>query len=119
MSENVSAEGSASDPMKTVADALEKAAQTVTDRAADAQATLEKSLPAASRFLSRFVYTTCYSLSYGVVFPTVWVARSIPVDNPVVSGLTEGAKAAIDAVEHIKRRQLEAPAAGSRPANPI
>ena len=50
MSENVSGEGPASDPMKTVADALEKAVQTATESAADAKATLEKSLPAASRF---------------------------------------------------------------------
>jgi hypothetical protein len=118
MSENVSAEGPAGDPMKTVADALEKAARTVTDRAADAKASLEKSLPATSRFLSRFVYTTCYSLSYGVVFPTVWVARSIPPDNAVVNGLTEGAKAAIDAVEQLKNRQLPAPTTGSSPPHP-
>ena len=118
MSENVTGEGPASDPMKTVADALEKAVQTATESASDAKATLEKSLPAASRFLSRLVYTTCYSLSYGVVFPTVWVARSIPPDNPVVNGLAEGAKAAIDAVDQRKNRQLPAPAAESSPPNP-
>ncbi len=104
--------------MKTVADALEKAVQTATDSAVDAKATLEKSLPAAGRFVSRLVYTTCYSLSYGVVFPTVWVARSIPPDNPVVNGLAEGAKAAIDAVEQRKNRQLAEPGAESNPPNP-
>lgn len=109
MSENLTGEGSASDPMKTVADALEKAVHTASDSVADAKATLEKSLPGASRFLSRLVYTTCYSLSYGVVFPTVWVARSIPVDNALVNGLTDGAKAAVDAVDQLKNRQLTAP----------
>ncbi len=117
MPENVTGEEPASDPMKTVADALEKAAQTATDTVADAKATLEKSLPGASRFLSRLVYTTCYSLSYGVVFPTVWVAKSIPPDNPVVTGLAEGAKAAIDAVDHWKNRQLAAPAAEPSPTD--
>jgi hypothetical protein len=115
MSENVTGEGSASDPMKTVADALEKAVQTVSEGAADAKANLEKSLPGASRFMSRLVYTTCYSLSYGIVFPTVWVAKSIPPDNALVNGLTEGAKAAIEAVDQMKNRQLPAPAAGSTP----
>ena len=118
MSDNVNREGPASDPMKTVADALEKAVQTATETASDAKATLEQSLPAASRFLSRLVYTTCYSLSYGVVFPTVWVARSIPPDNPIVNGLAEGAKAAIDAVDQRKNPQLPAPAAESSPPNP-
>jgi hypothetical protein len=115
MSENISGEGSSSDPMKTVADALEKAVQTATDSAADAKASLEKSLPAASRFVTRLVYTTCYSLSYGVVFPTVWVARSIPPDNPIVTGLAEGAKAAIEAVDQLKNRQLAAPIVESSP----
>ena len=82
MSDNVTGEGSASDPMKTVADALEKAVQTATDSVADAKATPGKVAPGRPRFMSRLVYTTCYSLSYGVVFPTVWVARSIPPDNP-------------------------------------
>jgi hypothetical protein len=115
MSENVTGEGSASDPMKTVADALEKAVQTASGSVADAKATLEKSLPGATRFMSRLVYTTCYSLSYGIVFPTVWVARSIPPDNALVSGLTEGAKAAIEAVDQLKNRQLPAPAAEPTP----
>ena len=118
MSEHVPDAGSATDPMKAVADALEKAVQSATDSAADAKATLEKSLPGATRFVSRLIYTTCYSLSYGVVFPTVWVARSIPPDNPVVNGLTEGAKAAIDAVEQLKNRQLPAPVVPSSPPSP-
>lgn len=118
MSENVPGEGRASDPMKAVADALDKAVQTAAESAADAKASLEKSLPGATRFLSRLVYTTCYSLSYGVVFPTVWVARSVPADNPVVTGLAEGAKAAVDAVDEWKNRRLSAPAVEPGPSQP-
>jgi hypothetical protein len=118
MSENVTSEESANDPMKTVADALEKAVHSATESVADAKASLEKSLPGAQRFMSRLVYTTCYTLSYGVVFPTVWVARSIPADNPLVTGVTEGAKAAIEAVDQLKNRQLEAPTTESTPAQP-
>jgi hypothetical protein len=115
MSDNTADEGSESDPMKTVADALEKAVQTAANSAADAKTTLENSLPAAGQFLSRLVYTTCYSLSYGVVFPTLWVARSIPPDNAVVNGLAEGAKAAIEAVDQLKKPQLSPPMVESTP----
>lgn len=118
MSENVTSDESASDPMKTVADALEKAVHSATESVADARASLEKSLPDAQRFMSRLVYTTCYTLSYGVVFPTVWVARSIPADNALVTGVTEGAKAAIEAVDQMKNRQLAPPTPESTPTEP-
>jgi hypothetical protein len=106
MSENATHEGSSSDPLKTVADALEKAVQTATESAADARASVEKALPAASRFLSRFVYTTCYSISYGIVFPTVFIAKSIPTDNAIGHGLADGARAAMDAVDQMASHRL-------------
>ena len=62
-----------------------------------------------NRFVSRFVYTTCYTVSYGVVFPSVLVARSIPKNNPIVHGLVDGAHAAVDMVDEMKKRKLEAP----------
>jgi hypothetical protein len=46
------------------------------------------------------------------------VARSIPPDNPIVTGLAEGAKAAIDAVDQLKNRQLAAPVVESSPPRP-
>jgi hypothetical protein len=106
MSEHAAPEGSASDPLKTVADALEKAVQTATESAADAKASVEKALPAASRFMSRFIYTTCYTISYGVVFPTVFIAKSIPTDNAIGHGLADGARAAIDAVDQMTTHKL-------------
>jgi hypothetical protein len=107
MSENVAT--SSSDPLRTVADALETAVQAAKDGAADARATVEKALPAASRFLSRFVYTTSYTFSYGIVFPTVLIAKSIPTNNAVVQGLVDGARAAADMVDQLKSRQLASP----------
>ena len=91
MSENVAAEASSVDPLKTVADALETAVQAAKDGAADAKATVEKALPAASRFLSRFVYTTSYTFSYGIVFPAMLIAKSIPTNNAMVHGFIDGA----------------------------
>ena len=64
--------------------------QAAKDGAADARATVDKVLPAASRFLSRFAYTTSYAISYGVVFATVLLAKSIPTNNAVVHGMVDG-----------------------------
>jgi outer membrane murein-binding lipoprotein Lpp len=105
MSDNVATGSLSGDPLKTVADALETAVQAAKDGAADARATVDKVLPAASRFLSRFAYTTSYAISYGVVFPTVLVAKSIPTNNAVVHGIVDGARAAADMVDQMKNRQ--------------
>jgi hypothetical protein len=94
------------DPLHAVADAMETAVQAAKEGAAAAKEAAEQAVPAANRFLSRFVYTTCYTLSYGIVFPTVFVARSVPKNNALVLGLIDGAQAAIDAVDEIKRRPL-------------
>ena len=97
------------DPLKSIADALETAVQAAKDDTADAKATVEKALPAASRFLSRFVYTTCYAISYGVVCPTVLIAKTIPTNNAVVNGFVDGARAASDMVEQLESRQIMSP----------
>ncbi len=108
MSENAAVDAHSSDPLKTVADAMEHAVQAAKDGAADARARVDKALPAVNRFMSRFVYTTCYTISYGVVFPSVLVARSIPKNNPIVHGFVDGAHAAVDMVDEMKKRKLAA-----------
>jgi hypothetical protein len=118
MSENVAAEASSVDPLKTVADALETAVQAAKDGAADAKATVEKALPAASRFLSRFVYTTSYTFSYGIVFPAMLIAKSMPTDNAMVHGFIDGARAATETVDQLKSRQLASSVADKTPALP-
>jgi hypothetical protein len=116
MSDNAPVDTQASDPLKTVADAMEHAVQAAKDGALDAKAKVDQALPAVNRFASRFVYTTCYTISYGVVFPSVLLARSVPKDNPIVHGLVDGAHAAVDMVEEMKKRKLEAPSGGPSPA---
>jgi hypothetical protein len=117
MSDNASVDAQASDPLKTVADAMEHAVQAARDGAADARARVDQALPAVNRFMSRFVYTTCYTISYGVVFPSVLLARSVPKNNPLVHGFVDGAHAAIDMVDEMKKRKLES--AGTEPAAAI
>ncbi len=88
----------ASDPLKTAADAMSLAVQAAKHGASDAQAKVEEALPAIGRFFSRFTYTTFYAISYGVVFPTMFVVRAIPKDNALVHGLVDGGHAARDSV---------------------
>jgi hypothetical protein len=107
MARNAAAKTPSRDPLKTVADALDMAVKAAKDGAVDAKATAGKMLPAAGQFLSRFVYTTSYTVSYGVVFPAVLLAKSIPVNNPVVHGFVDGAHAASETVIQMKNRRLE------------
>jgi hypothetical protein len=111
MPKNLAAKKSSTDPLKTVADALDSAVKAAKVGAADAKTTAGKALPAAGRFLSRFVYTTSYTFSYGIVFPAVLIAKSIPANNAGVHGFVDGARAASDMVVQMKHRQLEPPAA--------
>jgi hypothetical protein len=106
MPDNVVTGAISGDPLRSVADALELAVQAAKDGASDARATIDKALPAASRFVSRLIYMTCYTCSYGVVFPAVFIARSVPTNNAVAHGLVDGAKAAIDAVDQMAIRKL-------------
>ena len=100
-SESVSTE--TSDPLKAVADAL-AAVQAAQDGADEARATAAEAMPTVSRYLTKAVYNTCYSISYGVVFPSVFLARSIPKDNAAVNGLIDGAHAAMDVIDGMRNK---------------
>ena len=99
--------------------ANETALQAAKNGAADARATAENALPAATRFVSRMLYTTTYSLSYGMVFPVVFIARSIPANNAVVQGLIDGALAATDWVDELKQGQPEPAALPAPSRSPV
>jgi hypothetical protein len=109
MPQNVTADAPSHDPLKTVADALNKAAATVKSGAAEAKTAGERMVPGAAQFLSRLFYTTSYTLSYGVVFPAVLIARSIPADNSVVHGFIDGARAAREGAIELKEGRRAAP----------
>jgi hypothetical protein len=86
----------AADPLKTIADAVSMAAQAASDGAGDAQARAAEMMPAVSDFVGRLAYNGSYAVSYGIVFSTLFVARLVPEDNPLVQGLIDGAQAARD-----------------------
>jgi hypothetical protein len=103
MAEGTAAAGlDSSDPLKSIASALETAFQAVKDGSADATAAAENALPAATRFLARLAYTTSYTLTFGVVFPSMMIARSIPADNAIIRGFTDGAHDAIEKIDGLK-----------------
>ena len=99
----VEAEAS-SDPLKSVADAMEAAVDAAREGAADARQSIERALPEAGNLLAKFTYNACYTISYGVVFPTTSAARSVPQNNAVVHGLIDGARAAVDTVDEMKEK---------------
>jgi hypothetical protein len=95
---------SGSDPkIKAVADMVVQAVETTREGIADAREAAARALPEANSLISKLAYNTCYAVSYGVVFPTVLLARSVPRNNALVHGLVDGAHAAMDLVDEMKR----------------
>jgi hypothetical protein len=50
--------------------------------------------------VSRISYTGAYALSFGIVYAAVFATQWIPQDNPVMVGLSDGARAAQDALRN-------------------
>ncbi|NDC53583.1 MAG: hypothetical protein EBZ74_04665 [Planctomycetia bacterium] len=89
------------DPLAAVADAMQAAAESVTQGAAAARDAAGRALPSVGLFTNRLLYSTCYAVSYGVVFPMALVALSIPQNNPLVHGMIDGSRAARGKVDEI------------------
>lgn len=93
------------DPLKAVADALDKAVKATKE---GAEGVASDAIPAANQFLSRLAYHGSYALSYGVVFPTMLILRSIPKENAAVHGFIDGARAAMDTAREMKNKPAPA-----------
>ncbi len=95
---------SSHDPTESTAGTLELVAQAAQRGAEDARVAAARTWTATGLFVSRFVYNTYYTISYGVVFPSLLLARAVPVNNAAVRGLIEGAQAArhkVDELHHL------------------
>ena len=80
---------SESDPLKTIADALEEAANGSSHKqGVEAKALGEQ--------WTRIIYNTSYAVSYGVMMPTALVVSMLPKENALMHGLMDGARAAKD-----------------------
>ena len=82
--------------MQSIAEAMREAARTTPEPAAEMGKPTNAAGPRALETISRMVYTGSYVLAYGVVYSAVFVAQSLPQDNPVMHGLRDGGKAAAD-----------------------
>jgi len=86
--------------MRSVAEAMRGAAATASETASQHAAKVRQSASEAGMTalgsLSRLTYTGAYALAYGVVYATVFVAQSLPQENPVMHGLRDGGQAAVD-----------------------
>jgi len=71
-------------------------ARTVSGRAAEVQHTPSETGDGVLQTMSRMIYSASYALAYGVVYATVFVAQSLPQENPVMHGFRDGGGAAMD-----------------------
>jgi hypothetical protein len=82
--------------MRSVAEAMRDAATTASEHAVKVKQSASEAGPKALETISRMVYTGSYVLAYGVVYATVFIAQSLPQENPVMHGFREGGQAAMD-----------------------
>jgi hypothetical protein len=75
------------------------ASKDVAGRASERTFPRETTAEAGSDMLqtaSRIIYSGSYALAYGVVYAALFVAQSLPHDNPVMHGFCDGGAAAMD-----------------------
>ena len=81
--------------LQAVAAAMRDAAATASEHAAKVRESANEAGTTALESISRMVYTGSYVLAYGVVYATVFAARSLPRENPIMRGFHDGGRAAI------------------------
>jgi hypothetical protein len=91
--ETIAADESA---MRALADAMRDAAATASEHAAGVRRSASEAGPMVLGAISRLTYTGAYALAYGVVYASVFVAQSLPQENPVMHGFRDGGQAAMD-----------------------
>lgn len=85
--------------IQQVSQAMVVASLAVRHGASDAQLQAENLARKLKDAMGRSVYSACYCLSYGVVFPTMFLAKLLPLDNAVGRGICDGATAACRSVD--------------------
>ncbi|HEX4614568.1 MAG TPA: hypothetical protein VH230_01515 [Stellaceae bacterium] len=98
MAANTAAKTSTDDEaaMHSVAAAMRDAAATATEHAAQVKQTAGEIGSSALHSVSRVTYTGSYILAYGVVYAAVFIAQSLPQENPIMHGFRDGGRAAMD-----------------------
>jgi hypothetical protein len=87
----------ADDPVTiSVSSASKDAAGRASEPAAATAAAPDETGANMLQAISRMIYSGSYALAYGVVYATVFVAQSLPQENPVMHGFCDGGRAAMD-----------------------
>lgn len=92
-------DGAEDSVMQSVADAMNDAAATAQGHAEKVRAAVGNVGPQVANSLSRAGYTGAYVLAYGVTYAAVFVACSLPQNNPIMHGFRDGGAAAVEAVK--------------------
>jgi hypothetical protein len=85
--------------MHSIADAMRDAAKTASEHAAKVRQSASEAGPKALETISQMFYMGSYVLAYGVVYATVFVARSLPQENPIMRGFRDGGQAAVNELD--------------------
>jgi hypothetical protein len=85
--------------MRSIADAMREAATTASEHSAQVKQTASEAGPKAIETISQMFYTGSYVLAYGFVYAMVFVAHSLPQNNPIMHGFRDGGKAAVDELD--------------------
>ena len=81
--------------MRAVAAAMRDAAATASEHAAKVKGSASEAGTSALESISRMVYAGSYVLAYCAVYATVFAARSLPRENPIIRGFRDGGRAAM------------------------
>jgi hypothetical protein len=81
---------------RSASPASKHAARTPSEHAALTEETAAEAGSDVLQTISRMIYSGSYALAYGVVYATVFVAQSLPQENPVMHGFHDGGQAAMD-----------------------
>ena len=87
--------------MRSIADAMRDAAASTSEHAAQVKQAASEGGPKALETISQMFYTGSYVLAYGVVYATIFVAQSLPQENPIIRGFRDGGKAAGDELDAV------------------
>ncbi len=98
-----------SSPFHILGDTLESAAENFEEATANAHDSAKRAAEVTKSALTNALYKTCYGLSYGAVFSSVFLVEMMPSSNTMRRGFTEGAEAALEAVERKTAVTVEQP----------
>ncbi len=81
---------------RSVATARREVAATSRDDAVEGEPSAAEAGSDMLQTISRIIYSGSYAIAYGVVYAAVFVAQSLPRENPVMHGFQDGGRAAMD-----------------------